>query len=157
MNIQPCVLLIYLSLLCFSCKNSPSEKHLNTSPLDTIVSVPAETELQASFSALEGDWEVVAARRNGKDTETLNTALFSFIDTQTMSTNLLGDDMESNYILEGNKITQSSAPLLVFDIKRLASQELVLATEIQGFKFDLNLSRIGAEDERLEPAQPQSK
>ncbi len=92
--------------------------------------------------SLTGEWEIVAASRNGKPTETLNGAILQ-LSQDSLYTNLLGDEERSGYKYHKQQITslRSSGDSLILKVMSLDRDVLLLQTEIQNFVFDLELTK----------------
>lgn len=70
----------------FNCESEPKEKPLLITDL------------------LPGYWELIDAKRNGKDVPSLKGAYFEFDTNKTISTNWSGQQVVSSYHIDGNAI-----------------------------------------------------
>lgn len=92
--------------------------------------------------AIEGRWELTKGFRNQKETETLQGVFFQFGADGNMSTNLpVGADAPTPYELSKNEIRQKSAQEVVYTIQSATDSSLVLAMELRGIQFELQLRK----------------
>ena len=91
---------------------------------------------------IQGSWEVIEASRNGQATESLDGLFFRFSDNGTLTTNLMGSDVESPYELSGNTIVQKGDDALSYTIGEVADNRLVLETKLQDMDFKLVLQKV---------------
>ena len=91
---------------------------------------------------LLGYWQIVEAKRNNKLTLTLEDAYININSDSTLITNLLRRDMQSSYILEGQKLIQNEPMLIEYDIVDQKNDSLRLNTTIREYKFEFVLVRI---------------
>ena len=99
--------------------------------------------------AIEGRWELTKGFRNQKETETLQGVFFQFGADGKMSTNLpVGADAPTVYELSKNEIRQKSPQEVVYTIQSASDSSLVLAMELRGIQFELQLRKVvpGAEE-----------
>lgn len=88
-----------------------------------------------------GRWEVLAATRDGRPIGTLEAAYFVF-DTAAarLTTNLLSEEVDMAYRMESGAITTDGPDdLRAFAIRELTDSTLVLAADIRGSAFELEL------------------
>lgn len=95
---------------------------------------------------LEGTWLVVNAKRNAKQTTTLNEAFFVFKGDSTMQTNIIGEELSASYKVNGQVITQGGDKEFNYNILKLTKDTMILGTEIMNYKFEFYLL-----NERLDP------
>lgn len=103
-------------------------------------------------SILNGKWLVTSAERNAKETATLNKAIFVFNPDSTMQTNFTGEEVNTNYTVSGNVITQVSGDKLPFTILNLSTDSLTLQTKLMDYNFKFFLA-----NERLDPFDEMDK
>lgn len=89
---------------------------------------------------IDGDWEVIEARRNGKPTGSLDNGFYR-INGNSVSTNLSKnlDSIVTDFKLLKNKLTHSNKEALDFDVSKMTADTLILETEIKSFKFEILL------------------
>jgi len=118
-----------LSLLVGSCKEKPVKL------MDTTM--------------LSGKWLIVNAKRNAKQTTTLNEAYFVFGKDSTVVTNFMGQEIRTSYKINGNTISHSgNGHDEIYDHKilSLSRDSLILSTQIMDFDFEFYLL-----NDRLDP------
>ena len=100
-------------------------------------------ETKVDNSLLSGNWEIVKAVRNGKETKTLNGAFFNFTDDgKVMEYNLLGQTQKDSIIVNNVTISQITGEKVEYKILSLSDTSLNLKTELRGTEFEFNLKRI---------------
>lgn len=105
-----------------------------------ILLMSCEPELkQLDSDLLIGNWEMVYAERDGRRTRMLNGAYMSFRDSSTLESNILGDTILYAYGVVGNQITQTGATDMIYDIRNLSKDTLILNTQIRNSKFIFHL------------------
>jgi hypothetical protein len=101
---------------------------------------------------IEGRWELVKGFRNQKETETLQGVFFHFGGDGKMTTNLpVGADTPTDYSLSKNEIHQKSPQAVVYNIQSASDSTLVLAMEMRGVQFEMQLRKV---QPVTEPAAP---
>ena len=91
-----------------------------------------------------GRWELTSALRNGMETEMLEGLFFEFGADGALQTNLMGNESPGSYVLEESTVTTAGViPPLVYEVTELTDSSLVLRTELQSFRFDFSLRRVG--------------
>ena len=92
---------------------------------------------------LLGHWELSAAWRNNKKTETLTGTYYKFEGSGVMRTNFTADMQEGEveYEFDGRDIIQKSEPETVYQIDSLTSSTLIFTTTFHEFPFKLALSK----------------
>lgn len=96
-------------------------------------------KIQAS---IHGRWELVKGFRNQKETETLQGVFFHFDPDGKMITNLpTGADAPTDYELNKNEIHQKSPQPVVYKIQSVTDSTLVLAMEMRGILFEMQLQK----------------
>jgi hypothetical protein len=86
---------------------------------------------------LHKEWEVVGANREGKATETINGAYFTFTD-QTVETNFMGEVMKNPYTIRKD-VLEIGDPVVPYRIQYLDNDSLHLSATIRDFSFDFFL------------------
>lgn len=96
-------------------------------------------KIQASVN---GRWELVKGFRNQKETETLQGVFFEFSAEGRMTTNLpVGAESPIEFELRKNEIHQKSPYPVVYTIQSATDSTLVLAMEMRGVQFELQLKK----------------
>ncbi len=85
-------------------------------------------------TAIQGDWYLSSAYRNGKLTGTLEKAYFKFGEKE-MHTNLMGNDVGSSYVISNGIIRQTSEPNLEFKKVKVSGDTLEFTSSIRGNDF----------------------
>jgi len=90
----------------------------------------------------DGRYEVVSAKRNGKTTGTLGKAFYE-IKNDSVFTNLTKnlDSIATTFNYKDNKISHKDENALNFVVSKMTSDTLELNTELQGFTFEIFLSK----------------
>lgn len=93
-------------------------------------------------ASIQGRWELVKGFRNQKETETLQGVFFQFGVDGKMITNLpIGVDAPVDYALQKNEIHQKSPQPVVYKIQNVTDSTLVLAMEMRGVLFEMQLKK----------------
>jgi len=87
-------------------------------------------------SDVQGHWEVIAAKRNGKLTSTLKDAYFTFSPQQVLSTNIYGEPQDFNFELNDNNITQFGDKENQYRIISLQNDTMHLGSKMHNYSFD---------------------
>lgn len=105
---------------------------------------PAALETDAIY----GEWEINGAKRNGKETQTLDGAFFKFYEDNSMLTNMMGQEQSVPFTIDesSQEIIQEGSQGLRFKIDALQKDQLVLSTTIRNVPFELNLIPLGSLD-----------
>ena len=99
-------------------------------------------EAKVDNSLLFGNWEIVKANRNGRETKTLNGAFFNFIeDGKVMEYNLLGQPQKESIEIKDLTISQITGEKVEYKIVSLSDSSLILKTKLRGTEFEFNLKR----------------
>lgn len=93
-------------------------------------------EIVFSTQDIIGNWEIIAAKRNGKITSTLKGGYFAFTDNSRMATNILGEDQEFEYQLEGATLQQISDEKTSYTITNLSNDTMQIKSKIMNFNFE---------------------
>ena len=90
----------------------------------------------------DGRYEVISAKRNGKETGTLGKAFYE-IRNDSVFTNLTKslDSIATTFKYKNNKISHQDGNALNFVVSKMTSDTLELNTEMQGFKFEITLGK----------------
>lgn len=97
-------------------------------------------ESEKTQVSLTGRWELYKGFRNQKETETLQGVFFHFGSDGKMTTNLpVGADAPTDFELKGNEIHQKSPQPVVYKIQSATDSTLVLAMEMRGVQFEMQL------------------
>ena len=87
-------------------------------------------------NSLQGDWIVVTAKRNNRETRTLKDAFFRFLPAGVMETNILGDSTQYSFDLIDSEIIQNSEPEIKYQIHDLRGDTIHLKSKIRNYNFD---------------------
>lgn len=127
--------LIIPFVLFYACTNSPTEEQTQ------------EETASVSQENIIGKWELEEGYRNGRLTESLTDTYFEFFMEGKMRTNL-GAVGESDYVLEGKKISQHNDRFsIVYQIEDFSDTSLVLSMTLRDFPFLLKLKKAIPEPE----------
>ena len=120
-SMNPCYLIVFLTCaLLGSCKSDKAE-------LET--------------TSIDGEWEIVSATRDRKLTKTVDGAIFLFdLNTQSMTTDLLGSKASSPFHLSDNVIKQE-IPEISYEIVSLSDTSMQLAMTMRNTDFGFLLKR----------------
>jgi len=90
----------------------------------------------------DGRYEVMSAKRNGKETGTLSKAFYE-VRNDSVFTNLTKnlDLIATTFELRNNNISHKNENALNFVVSKMTSDSLELNTELQGFTFEIYLSK----------------
>lgn len=91
--------------------------------------------------AIEGEWEILDALRNGRRTTTLEDGFIVFDSLGILSTNILGKTTESNFSIENNTITSDGDFEFDFNIEKLSGDTLILSGKMKAFNMVFYLMR----------------
>lgn len=83
-----------------------------------------------------GNWEVIAAKRNNKLTNTLKDGYFKFFESGEMETNIYGDDQRFQMTIVGENIEQKGAEEATYKIRMLQNDTLHMSSTIKRLYFD---------------------
>lgn len=95
---------------------------------------------EINISNLPGDWEILAAKRNGNSTNTLDNAFMKF-ENGNMTHNLNGDTITNVYKLDENTVILNDDLLKELKITKLVSDTLEINTKISNMRFNFLLKR----------------
>ena len=90
---------------------------------------------------LKGEWEVVSAQRNGRDTETVVGAYFAFTGDGMLKTNILnGEEMTGPYEIRDETILHKPQDReILYQASWREDGNLNLTTNLSGFTFQFVL------------------
>lgn len=88
-----------------------------------------EPDKKVLLSDLEGYWDIVAAKRDYQETQTLNGAWIK-IKGEQMRDNFLSDEEAYPILLQGTRLTHQTDPTRIFRIESVTQDTLVLSTRI---------------------------
>ena len=92
-------------------------------------------------STIQGKWEVVEARRNGKVTGTLHGAFFEFTEDK-MKTNITGQEQTSDISYNGLQIRATGgSDNARYNVEKIDEDNLILKTNLRNFDFIFRLQR----------------
>jgi len=125
---------LFLVVLFPSCSN------------DNSAATPKNTGVDTEM--LSQRWEVNRAFRNGKPTVSMAGLYFDFTHPDSLSTNLLGQNMTETYVLRQDSVKTTGASQLYFLISDLDTSQLILETNLRAtpFKFQLKKAAIPEEE-----------
>lgn len=89
---------------------------------------------------LYGDWVLDNAVREGRLTQLLNGTTMSY-DSNTVKTNLLGEDTTYDYIRQGMKLNLSDAKKQVLKIDKSTADTLIVQMKRNGKSYQLLMVR----------------
>lgn len=98
-------------------------------------------EREVGVDDLIGTWEVKAAERNGRATETLNGALFEFRTDGSMMTNISGEEDEGSFTFENGQIRHNGALAADYQIREFETDSMSLNVILHQMHFALDLRR----------------
>ena len=104
-----------------------------------IASCKSDTK-SVDMKQLNGQWEIVQAIRNGKETSTLDNAFFKF-DNEALTHNLNGDTIVSQYAIVNQELTINDDFLEKMEITQLNSDTLRVMFKIESFRFNFLMKR----------------
>jgi hypothetical protein len=105
-----------------------------------VVLFSCKNDEQINYDHLSGTWEMVNAKRNNKETSTLDKSFFSFTDSK-ISHNINGDTIVSSFTTDGNKIIVNDEMINELKINSLSSDSLSLGTKISNMKFEFLMKK----------------
>ncbi|MDX1409744.1 MAG: hypothetical protein R3330_16460 [Saprospiraceae bacterium] len=94
---------------------------------------------------LIGVWEVTAAEREGRSTETLNGAIFDFRDDGTMMTNISGQEDEGPFVYESMHIHHQGQLDAEYRIDTYEVDSMRLEVTLHQLDFAFKLNRKNTE------------
>ncbi|MEM9917006.1 MAG: hypothetical protein AAF990_02855 [Bacteroidota bacterium] len=146
--------MLFATALFLTACGDGTDSHSEQGPKEERKEEVVEERPSVAISAdqLQGYWEVLAAKRNGKNTESLDDAYFQFQEDGQMETNIMGEPMIEAFTLEGAKITQAGAQELLYMVERFEDSLMVLSTDISSYHFQFQLKKGTREDQEEEPA-----
>ena len=104
-----------LLLLLFSCQNS------------------------VTFEDLKGEWKSVKAKRNGRETQTLDKVFFSFSQSDSITTNLFGQIETYPMKYDYPVIKLKSSNLEEINVLSLDGDTLSISMRIRQYRYDFEL------------------
>lgn len=96
---------------------------------------------------IQGNWKVIDAYRNKRQTKLLNNAFVSITDTSFM-TNIPPNEGFKKYTYNSNKIVLLNDENTTYRINSIQGDTIRMSTEIQDFNFDLVLAKSNETDEK---------
>lgn len=103
-------------------------------------------ERDVRVEELYGTWEVTAAEREGRETETLNGAIFDIGEGGQMYTNIMnGRDDTGTYTFKEMTLHFDGNEPAVYEIDSIGADRMHLSVKLQGMDFSLSLERTAAE------------
>lgn len=94
------------------------------------------TETKFDAQDIYGNWEVIAAKRNNRLTQTLEDGYFKFQEEGSLETNIFGSDESFKITLLNDVIQQSGSRDTEYKIIMLQNDTLHLSATIQNLDFD---------------------
>jgi len=98
--------------------------------------IACKTDTVFSEQDIIGNWEIIAAKRNGKITSTLKGGYFKFFENNRMGTNILGEDQEFDYLINGSSINQIGGEETSYRIENISNDTIQIISKIMNFKFE---------------------
>lgn len=147
-----CTLRTYFFLAFFiafyACGDTSEQAEDNEDVTESVEesSTAASKQIELTIASVNGRWEVVAATRNGESTESVNGAFFELKDNDVLLTNIMGEEAESKYLLDGNLIVSKGQPEMVYEVKKLADSTMALGMSIPKYEFELILERLAPDE-----------
>ncbi|MEL6123468.1 MAG: hypothetical protein AAFR14_07080 [Bacteroidota bacterium] len=94
---------------------------------------------------LIGKWDLYAASRNGKSTLTLKDAYFEFVNDTLLVSNILREDREFTYTIEGDLISVVGDVNTIYNFEQVGQDSIVLRGELlrNDFEFFVRRDSIG--------------
>jgi len=99
-----------------------------------------EPEVQYTQEDVTGYWEIVAAKRNGNETSTLQGAWMKILGDEMMD-NFFTNKQKYKFSLEGSKITHHANPDRKYKIIELTSAKMVLTTIFKKHDFEFTFKK----------------
>ena len=93
---------------------------------------------------LDGRWTLEKAERNGKETQTLKGAFFHFRPEEQLTTNIMGSEVRSDYVLKDDEILQKEPREIKYVIKQYKDSTMTLQTELRDTEFQFLLKRTSS-------------
>ncbi len=122
--------------------------------LSAVVLSACRKEDNKAAELIIGHWEVEEAFRNGRPTESLADLYFEFSPDGKISTNFSGVPEEGTYEIKGSKIAQRDTRLEAdYNIESITADNLVLTTELRGYKFRFVLKKGLPNDDETAPEE----
>ncbi len=99
-------------------------------------------DLAAEAVVPGSNWELKRALRNNMETATLDGLFYEFKEDGTLVTNLMGNEKDGTYSIEGTEITTEGIDLpLTYEITELTDSTLHLQSRYQGYQFNFELGK----------------
>jgi len=96
-------------------------------------------EKAVPISSLLGKWNIIAAERNGRTTQTLESVYFTFSDETSMTTNLFGTDQQLKVQYNDGEFRVNGSTMTHLDVLALQADTLFLGTNIEGYLYHITL------------------
>ncbi len=148
-----CTLRTYFFLALFiafyACGDSPEQAEDSKEDTSENVEEPntdATKQIELTTASVNGRWEVVAATRNGESTESINGAYFELKEDDVLLTNIMGEEAESKYLLDGNLIVSKGQAEMVYEVRKLSDSTMALGMSIPKYEFELILQRLAPDE-----------
>lgn len=141
------VLALFIAL--YACGDTPEQAEDNKEETTENIEKPnteVTKQIELTTASVNGRWEVVAATRNGESTESINGAFFELKADDVLLTNIMGEEAESKYLLDGNLIVSQGQPEMVYEVKKLADSTMALGMSIPKYEFELILERLAPDE-----------
>jgi hypothetical protein len=96
---------------------------------------------------IQGNWKVIDAFRNKRQTKLLNNAIVEITDTSFM-TNIPPEQGPQKYTYNLNKIMLLDDNETTYLVNSIRGDTMTLTTQIQNFNFDLVLAKNDESDKK---------
>jgi hypothetical protein len=103
--------------------------------------VACKQEIKVEKSQLVGKWNFAKAYRDGKETQTMNSAFFEFGQDDSFTSNLFDAYGPTIYKIEGDKLIVLGAEGFRLDIKRFDNDTLVVGGNIKNTNLEFFLAK----------------
>lgn len=101
-----------------------------------------EDPLAADTTVPGSSWELKRALRNNMETATLDGLFYEFKEDGTLVTNLMGNEQDGTYTIDGTEIATTGVDLpLTYEITELTDTTLHLQSRYQGYQFNFELGK----------------
>ncbi|NNF33355.1 MAG: hypothetical protein HKN68_04565 [Saprospiraceae bacterium] len=109
--------------------------------LVAVMSCKSDVNQVEAEDAIEGEWEILDALRNGRRTTTLEDGFIAFDSLGILSTNILGKTTRSNFSIEENVISSDGDFDFNFNIEKLSGDTMILSGQMRAFNMVFYLMR----------------
>ena len=100
------------------------------------------SDVPVEVSAIEGDWEIKEAYKNGKKSKLLDNGKINISPEGTFTTNILGDPKAYPFEFKGRTIKVSNPKTTKYLVSEVTPDTLKLSTKLKTFEFKLIATRI---------------